>query len=273
MFRRSRNSTLFAGTNFSLTCLILPNTTGVDTDFTVESVVTGPGTSPESSRVSISQPTSVGSGVYETVVMFRRLVEADSGSYNCSALISSSQANFVTSNSTSGSETIDVGRKKFSFCLHKLYLSTLASVHTGISYCVLSLCSSVIIRINIVFQSFPALQPPNVTVTPVQVWTADGSYTLTCSATVEVFLQATPTLTWTIPGNTDDTHIVDQSNTEDMSSISINFNPLRTSHGGVYVCEATVNVSGITPQSQSANETVHVQSKFIMKCMWISHDQ
>ena len=48
--------------------------------------------------------------------MFGHLVEADSGSYNCLAMISSSQANVVTSNSTSASETIDVGRKKFSFC-------------------------------------------------------------------------------------------------------------------------------------------------------------
>ena len=99
------------------------------------------------------------------------------------------------------------------------------------------------------------------TVTPVQVWTAGGSYTLSCSATYEEFLQTTPTLTWTLPGTTDDTTISDQSNTEDMSSISLNFNPLHTSHGGVYVCESTVSISGITPRSQSANETVHVQSK------------
>ena len=114
MFRRSRNSTLYAGTNFSLTCLITPNTTGVDTDFTVESVVTGPGTS-QSSRVSISQPMSVGGGVYETVAMFGHLVEGDSGSYNCSAAISSSVANIVTSDSIFSSVTIEVGRKKFIF--------------------------------------------------------------------------------------------------------------------------------------------------------------
>ena len=103
------------------------------------------------------------------------------------------------------------------------------------------------------------------TVTPVQVWTAGGSYTLSCSVTYEEFLQITPTLKWTLPGTTDDTTIGDQSNTENMSSISLNFNPLRTSHGGVYVCEATVNISGITLQSQTANETVRVQSKFIIK--------
>ena len=115
MFRRSRNSTLYAGTNFSLTCLITSNTTGVDTDFTVESVVTGPGTSLESSRVSISQPMSVGGGVYETVASFGHLVEGDSGSYNCSAMVSSSVANIVTSDSNFNFEMIEVERKKFVF--------------------------------------------------------------------------------------------------------------------------------------------------------------
>ena len=38
------------------------------------------------------------------------------------------------------------------------------------------------------------------------------------------------------------------------------------------MCEATVNISGITLQSQSASETVHVQSKCIMKYMWINYD-
>ena len=48
------------------------------------------------------------------------------------------------------------------------------------------------------------------------------------------------------------------------SNIALNFNPLRTSHGGVYVCEATVNITGIPPQSQTASDTVRVQSKLIM---------
>ena len=110
-FRRSRNSTLNAGTNFTLSCLITPNTTGVDTITTVQSSITGPGTL-NSSRVSVSQPMSMGRGVYETVVTFSHLFEADSGSYNCSAMsISSQDNNVVTSDSTAEVETIDVGRK------------------------------------------------------------------------------------------------------------------------------------------------------------------
>ena len=110
IFRRSHSSTLDAGTSFSLTCLITPNTTGVDTIVSVQSDVAGPGTS-HSDRVSVSQPMSVGGGVYETVVNFRHLFEADSGSYNCSAMLISSQDNIIASDSTSAAETIDVGRK------------------------------------------------------------------------------------------------------------------------------------------------------------------
>ena len=107
MFHQSRNTTLYAGTNFSLTCLITPNTTGVDTDFTVETSVTGPGTS-ELSRVSISQPTLVEGGIYETVVAFSLLLEGDEGPYNCSARATSSQSNVITSDPTSAAESITV---------------------------------------------------------------------------------------------------------------------------------------------------------------------
>ena len=116
---------------------------------------------------------------------------------------------------------------------------------------------------NISFSS--AIQPPSVFISSTTNPIVGKMYTLSCFATYEEFLQATPTLTWMLPGTTDDTTIGDQSNAEDMSSISLNFNPLRTSHGGVYVCESTVNISGITPQRQTANETVRVQSKFIIK--------
>ena len=106
-FHRSRNATLHAFTNFSLTCLISPSTHGVDTDFTVESIVSGPGIS-DLDRVSISQLLPVAEGVYETVVSFRHLLEEDSGSYNCSAMIVSTQANVISSDSRSISNSIEV---------------------------------------------------------------------------------------------------------------------------------------------------------------------
>ena len=107
LFYRSRNTALYAYTNFSLTCLISPNTHGVDTDFIVESIVSGPGIS-DLDRVSISQLVPVLGGVFETVVTFRYLLEEDSGSYNCSAMIVSTQANVISSDYRSISNSIEV---------------------------------------------------------------------------------------------------------------------------------------------------------------------
>ena len=112
-FRRSRNTTLSAGTSFSLTCIITANTTGVDTDIIVESSIVGNGVS-DTDRVSVSpQPVSVGENTYETTVTFNHLLEADTGAYNCSALVRSppSQPNVVSNGSCYGSESISVGRK------------------------------------------------------------------------------------------------------------------------------------------------------------------
>ena len=105
-FSRSRHTPLNAGTNFSLSCLISANIAGVDTDFSVQSSIAGPGTS-DTDRVSISQPMPVGGG-FETVVTFRRLFESDSGSYNCSSRLATSQDNVITSESISAAESIDV---------------------------------------------------------------------------------------------------------------------------------------------------------------------
>ena len=130
MFRQSRNTTLYAGTNFSLTCLVTSNTTGVDTDFTVESSVTGPRTS-ELGRVSISQPTSVGGGVYETVVAFSHLLEGDEGPYNCFAIATSSQSNVIASEPTSAAESITVQRKLIKHTFHNIYCTLFFSPSTS----------------------------------------------------------------------------------------------------------------------------------------------
>ena len=120
-FRRSRTTTLNAGTTFSLTCLITPNTTGVDTGFTVQSSVIGPGIS-DMDRVTVSRPALVGGGTYETTVTFNCLREGDIGSYNCSAMVTSSQPNVMTSDPTSGSESVDVGRKLLNSQLNSYYI-------------------------------------------------------------------------------------------------------------------------------------------------------
>ena len=115
---------------------------------------------------------------------------------------------------------------------------------------------------------FPsALLAPVVLVSPAPVTTAGEQLMLSCTATVEEYLQATPTLTWRLPGNTDDTLTGLQATSETTSNITLLFETLRTSHGGVYECKATINISGIIPQTQIANETVHVQSKWSPRSM------
>ena len=108
-FHRSHNTALRAGTSFSLTCIITPNTTGVDTDITVESSIVGNGIL-DTNRVSVSRLVSLGENTFETTVTFSHLLETDAGAYNCSAyIISPSLPNVITSDSISGSETISVG--------------------------------------------------------------------------------------------------------------------------------------------------------------------
>ena len=88
-------------------------TTGVDTDIIVESSIVGNGIS-DTDRVSVSpQPISVGENTYETTVTFTHLLEADTSTYRCSALVRSppSQLNVVSSDSTSGLESVNVGCK------------------------------------------------------------------------------------------------------------------------------------------------------------------
>ena len=120
-------------------------------------------------------------------------------------------------------------------------------------------CSCCCSLILLMFSS--ALRPPDVLILPAPVTRAGEQLMLTCIATVEEFLQATPTLTWRLPGNVVDTLTGLQLTARTTPTITLSFEPLHTSHGGVYECQATVNISGIAPQSQSASQTLRVRSK------------
>ena len=68
----------------------------------------------DTDRVSVSpRPVLVGENTFETTLTFSHLLEADAGAYNCSAYTTSplSVPNVITSDPTSGSETISIGRK------------------------------------------------------------------------------------------------------------------------------------------------------------------
>ena len=110
------------------------------------------------------------------------------------------------------------------------------------------------------------------TIPSVPIVTAGVRSTITCIVTFDDYLQARPSLNWILAGNTDDISFSTESTSESGSTSTsiLTFNPLHTSHGGVYTCEATVNISGITVQSVDTNVTVLVQSKLIFTGMMIS---
>ena len=232
-FHHSRSTTLNAGASFSLTCIITPNITGVDTDITVESSIVSNGIS-DTDRVSVSaQPVSVGENNFETTVTFSHLLEADAGAYNCSAYITSplSLPNVITSDSTSGSESISVGYK----------------------------C----IKVKLIIFYSAALQAPTVSVLPIQGISieAGGQDTITCIALFDEYLVERPTLMWKFPASTVDTTVGDQLGIRATTTRTLTFNQIRTSQAGVYTCRAAVHIQAIDSLSWIANQTVQVQSK------------
>ena len=94
------------------------------------------------------------------------------------------------------------------------------------------------------------LEPFNVTITDSGISTAGQMYTLTCS----VIVPGTPSIQWQYSNGSDVT-------TGDGITVSagvLTFNPLRTSHGGEYTCQATAETPSVV---RTAMWNVTVQSK------------
>ena len=68
---------------------------------------------------------------------------------------------------------------------------------------------------------------------------AGNNHTLICSTIIEDYLVASPTLKWIL---IDDVEGVSESTSANSSALALNFYPLRTSHGGSYTCEATLEI-------------------------------
>ena len=95
-------------------------------------------------------------------------------------------------------------------------------------------------------------------------------YTLICTVTVDEFLQANLTLSWSRLESDGDILITGHQLSKE-NNIILSFNPLNTSHGGMYVCEATITIAGNVLLIQTINDsqTLYVQSKFTKKISWI----
>ena len=97
----------------------------------------------------------------------------------------------------------------------------------------------------------PDLPPPNVTLDQSLITaTAGDDVTITCTVIVIDGLVVTPFLQRAAPGGT----IINTGNplsvtgeVGQVSTITLRFMPLHTSHGGEYSCSATITIPGLPP--------------------------
>ena len=110
-------------------------------------------------------------------------------------------------------------------------------------------------------------------ITPEGPSTAGMEHTLTCRVTSAENLFSSPDVVWMYSNGTEesptvidseDAITVGQAVTEGSVTTSIlTFNPLRTSHGGMYTCMANISIPEASVAiTNDASATVNVQSKF-----------
>ena len=110
----SRGAPIYEGTVFSLTCLIMPNMTGANTDITIQRNFTGPGTS-AADRVTREDT------AFQTIFMFHPVAMADDGRYVCSAVaISTSQYPNVEASDATMNATMTIISSKLNFLLRNV---------------------------------------------------------------------------------------------------------------------------------------------------------
>ena len=107
------------------------------------------------------------------------------------------------------------------------------------------------------------LPPPVVTITAPPTPTGGQIYNADCSARTEDYVISVPSVEWV--------NIADESITQPpqingtiSANRSLTFNRIRTSNGGPYTCQASVNIplANIIDRSNTAMEDIIVQSKF-----------
>ena len=92
---------------------------------------------------------------------------------------------------------------------------------------------------------------------------AGQRYTVSCTLTKQTALSATPGITWIDPNGVEVTGLVNSSNTGNTTVYSslLEFNPLMTSHNGLYTCQVTLTSATLSLLLNStATAAVTVQS-------------
>ena len=103
--------------------------------------------------------------------------------------------------------------------------------------------------------------PPVVTVDVTGDFVAGSALSLLCTATHPIPLVNPPVVSWVGVVNTIDVTVTNSSSVSE-SSITVTFDPLRTSRGGVYMCRADYDIpeADLTSNPSTASTTVTVQS-------------
>ena len=114
--------------------------------------------------------------------------------------------------------------------------------------------------------SLAVLPPPVLTITAPPTLTGGQIYTLDCSARTEDYVISVPSVEWVNTGSTDSSITQPpQTNSTVSASRSLTFNPIRTSHGDSYTCQASANIplANISNRSNTDSQDVRVQGKLI----------
>ena len=125
------------------------------------------------------------------------------------------------------------------------------------------------------FISSTALTPPVVAIGMVGLTVAGDMFTLSCRVTVVEGLVAQPDVIWVDSGGNavmsgvNDVNVGNVMRSGRESTLGLEFNPLHTSHGGQYICRATINIPsiGVSGLSGSSSQNVVVQSKHCSEFM------
>ena len=110
-----------------------------------------------------------------------------------------------------------------------------------------------------------ALPPPEVVITPDGSTTAGDVYTLTCNTIVVENLAVDPDIQWlytngTTVGGTNIT-VAAVMMTGNVFTQNLIFSPLRTSHGGQYICRASVYIPAISLPVISSQSSLNITVK------------
>ena len=122
--------------------------------------------------------------------------------------------------------------------------------------------------------SFPfhaVLPPPVVNITAPPTPAGGDSYTLDCSARTEDYVITVPSVEWVNVGM--DLTQPPQINGTVSANRSLTFNPIRTSHGTNYICQASIDIplANITDIANTAVQNVGVLSKLFVFASVVVH--